>query len=71
MLISVTVLMAELLNACMAWWKSGIYIKMVFLTLFVLQLIWVVKLAAVNYQASIQAKKLKEELKHVKTYLKL
>ena len=67
MLISVmvllTVLIAELLNACMAWWSSGICIKTVFLVLFVFHLLWAVKLVAVNYQASIRAKKLEEELK--------
>ncbi|MGN1187444.1 MAG: sensor histidine kinase, partial [Lachnospiraceae bacterium] len=67
MLISVVMLMAvliaELINARLSVWKSGICIKTVFGVLFVLLLLWAVKLVAVNYQASIRAKKLEEELK--------
>ena len=57
------VLIAELINARLSVWKSGICIKAVFGVLFVLLLLWAVKLVAVNYQASIRARKLEEELK--------
>ncbi len=67
MLISVVVLMAvliaELINARLSVWKSGICIKTLFGVLFVLLLIWAVKLVVVNYQASIRAKELEKELK--------
>lgn len=63
LMVMLTVLTAELLNAYTAWWKSGICIKTVFLVLFVFHLLWTVKQVAVNYQASIRAKKLEEELK--------
>ena len=62
-MVLLTVLIAELLNACMAWWKNGICMKTVFFVLFVFLLLWAVKLVAVNYQASIRAKKLEGELK--------
>ena len=58
-----TVLVAELVNARMSWWQQGMCIKIVFSVLFVIHLIRAVKLIAVNYQASIRAKKLEEELK--------
>ena len=57
------VLIAELINARLSWWQSGICIKLVFGVLFVLHLVRAVKLMAVNYQASIRARKLEQELK--------
>ncbi|MGN0159827.1 MAG: sensor histidine kinase [Lachnospiraceae bacterium] len=57
------VLIAELLNAYLSLWKSGICIKAVFGALFIFLLLWDVKLVAVNYQASIRAKELERELK--------
>ena len=62
-MVLLTVLVAELLNARLSWWKSGNCIKLVFVAFFVFQLLWSVKLMAVNYQESIRAKKLEEELK--------
>lgn len=58
-----TVLLAELINDWLSWWQSGICIKAVFGALFVTLLLWTIKLAAVNYQSSIRANKLEEELK--------
>lgn len=57
------VLIAELLNARLTLWRSGICIKAVFGVLFVFLILWAVRLVAVNYQASIRAKKLEKELK--------
>lgn len=57
------VLAAELCNARLSWWQSGICIKVVFVVLFMIYLLWAVKLVAVNYQASIRAKKQEEEMK--------
>lgn len=57
------ILVAELCNARLSWWKSGIYIKVVFVVFFVIYLLWAIKLVTVNYQASIRAKKLEEEIK--------
>lgn len=57
------ILIAELLNAHLSLWQSGICIKAVFGVLFVLLLLWAVKLVAVNYQESIRAKELEKELK--------
>lgn len=67
MLISLVVLLviliAELLNARLSWWQSGICIKATFGVLFIFLLLWAFKLVAVNYQASIRAKELEKELK--------
>lgn len=67
MLISIVILLAvllvELFNARLSWWQNGICIKVVFGVLFVIHLIWALKLMAVNYQASIRARKLEQELK--------
>lgn len=61
-IVLLAVLIAELLNAYFAWWKNGIGIKATFGVLFLIHLLWAVKVVAVNYQASIRAKKLEEEL---------
>lgn len=68
-IVLLTVLISEFLNAFMGWWQNGICIKTVFLVTFVLQLLWAVKLVAVNYQASIRAKKLEAELKEIRLSL--
>ncbi|MDD7176888.1 MAG: histidine kinase [Lachnospiraceae bacterium] len=58
-----TVLIAELMNGRMSLWKNGACIKAVFGVLFVFLLMWGIRQVAVNYQASIRAKKLEKELK--------
>lgn len=62
-IVLMAVLIAELINAGLSVWKSGIFIKTVFGVLFVSLLLWAVKLVAVNYRASIRAKELEKELK--------
>lgn len=63
------VLVAELLNARMFWWKSGVCIKTVFGILFVLLLIQAMWMVAKNYQNAITARKLREELKNSRVIL--
>lgn len=64
-----TVLIAELFNARMSWWQSGNCIKVVFGVLFVLLLIKAVWMVAKNYENSIHARKLREELKNSRVIL--
>lgn len=63
------VLIAELFNARMFWWQSGNCIKVVFGVLFVLLLIKAVWMVAKNYENSIHARKLREELKNSRVIL--
>lgn len=63
------VLIAELLNARMFWWHSGNCMKAVFSVLFVLLLIKAAWAVAKNYQNSISAQKLREELKNSRVIL--
>lgn len=58
-----TALIAELMNGRISLWKNGACIKVVFGVLFVFLLMWGIRQVAVNYQASIRAKKLEKELK--------
>lgn len=58
-----TVFTAELIGARLSWWRSGICMKVVFGVLFVFHLLWALRMVAVNYRTSIQAKRMEEELK--------
>lgn len=64
-----TVLLLELTNACMGWWRSGTCIKIVFTVLFVFQLVRATWLVAKNQQDSIRAEKLREELNNSRIVL--
>ena len=67
--LSLVAFMAELLNARISRWQSGVCIKTVFGILFILLLINAVRVVAKNYQNSINAKKLREELKNSRAIL--
>lgn len=68
-MVLLAVLIAELFNAGIFWWQSGSCIKVVFGILFVLLLIKAVWMVAKNYQNSIGAKKLREDLKNSRVIL--
>lgn len=59
----------ELVNARIGFGIGGIALKVVFILLFVFQLVRAVKMIAVNHQASIKAKRLEEELKNSRIVL--
>lgn len=63
------VLLLELVNALVGWWRSGICIKTVFTAIFVLQLVRAAWLVAKNQRDSIRAEKLREELKNSRIVL--
>ena len=64
-----TALLLELVNACTNWWRSGIVFKTVFALAFVFWLIWAVWILARNYQNSMRAEKLQQELKNSRIVL--
>lgn len=64
-----TSLLLELVNVCTNWWRSGIVFKTVFALAFVFWLIWAVWILARNYQNSMRAEKLQQELKNSRIVL--
>lgn len=62
-------MLLELVNACTNWWRSGIVFKAVFALAFVFWLIWAVWIVARNYQNSMRAEKLQQELKNSRIVL--
>lgn len=68
-IVLLTVLLLELANASMGWWRSGICMKIVFTVLFVFHLVRAAWVAAKNQQDSLRAEKLREELKNSRIVL--